>query len=257
MKKFLLWLSAFIITVFLAYYQRVTGPTYPVKGKAMDVAYNLPRTHNTGKDACFRIKSPYEGKVLFRHHGTSEPWKELEMKRGGDFIIGCLPSQPPAGKIDYMVFLRIKGEEHSLRKNPVTIRFKGEVPLGILITHILIIFFAMLFASRAGLEAIFGGNLKPYVCWTFYLFLLGALVLGPIVQKYAFGVFWSGFPLGHDLTDTKVLVPILFWLFLYIRALKGKLKRKEVFIAWAFMLIVFLIPHSLLGSELKYTNPPE
>ena len=29
MKKFLIWLLAFIITVFAAYYQRKTGPTYP------------------------------------------------------------------------------------------------------------------------------------------------------------------------------------------------------------------------------------
>ena len=29
MKKFLIWLLAFIITVLAAYYQRKTGPTYP------------------------------------------------------------------------------------------------------------------------------------------------------------------------------------------------------------------------------------
>ena len=37
MKKFLLWTLAFIITLFAAYYQRKTGPTYP---KRVNVTIN-------------------------------------------------------------------------------------------------------------------------------------------------------------------------------------------------------------------------
>jgi len=33
MKKFAIWVLAFIITIAAAVYQRATGPTYPVSGK--------------------------------------------------------------------------------------------------------------------------------------------------------------------------------------------------------------------------------
>lgn len=254
MRRITLWIVTIIVTLFLGVYQRVTGPTYPVKGKAYGIHYRLLRSHNTGEDACVRLKTPYEGWIEYRRHKTNDPWEKIPMKRNGEFIVGCLPSQPPAGKLDYMVFLNMNGEKKALRGNPVTIRFKGKVPLGILLTHIIVIFMAMAFATRAGLEAIFGDNLKPYVLWTFYLFLAGAFVLGPLVQKYAFGVFWSGFPFGIDLTDNKALLALIFWLIPYLRALKGRVRRRDVIIAWVIMLVVFLIPHSLLGSELKYTD---
>ncbi|MCD6455152.1 MAG: hypothetical protein J7L62_07625 [Candidatus Aminicenantes bacterium] len=254
MRKALLWALAVIITVLLAIYQRITGPTYPIKGEKQGISYKLLRSHTTGEDACLRIKSPYNGWLEYRRHKTSDPWTKIPMKREGEEIIGCLPSQPPAGKLDYMVFLDVNGKRIALHENPVVIRFKGKVPAWILILHIIAIFMAMAFATRAGLEAIFGNNLKPYVLWTFYLFLLGAFVLGPAVQKYAFGVFWSGFPFGIDLTDNKVLLALIFWLFPYIGAIKGRLSKRSVIIAWVAMFIVFLIPHSLLGSELKYTN---
>ena len=32
-KSFLLWLIALILTIFLAAFQRITGPTYPVSGE--------------------------------------------------------------------------------------------------------------------------------------------------------------------------------------------------------------------------------
>ena len=38
---------------------------------------------------------------------------------------------------------------------------------------------------------------------------LGGMILGPIVQKYAFGAYWTGIPFGHDLTDAKNLVDAL------------------------------------------------
>ncbi len=257
MRRTLLWIVAIIITVFLAIYQRVTGPTYPVKGEAYGVRYKLLRSHNTGEDACIRLKSSYDGWIEYKRHKTNDPWTKIPMEREGDYIRGCLPSQPPAGKLDYIVFLRIDGKKVALKKEPVTIRFKGRVPLGILLTHIIIIFLAMAFATRAGLEALFGNNLKPYVLWTFYLFLAGAFILGPLVQKYAFGVFWSGFPFGIDLTDNKALLALIFWIVPYVKALKGSVRKRDVLIAWVIMLVVFLIPHSLLGSELKYTDSPK
>ncbi len=44
------------------------------------------------------------------------------------------------------------------------------------------------------------------------LLVLGGFLLGPIVQKYAFGAFWTGWPFGEDLTDNKTAVAVLAWL---------------------------------------------
>ncbi len=243
---------AFLLTVALAAYQRLTGPTHPKRIKIAGKTYRLPRSGVSGKPACINL--PFEGKILYRHHKTREPWKEIPLVKKGQEFQGCLPTEPPAGKLDYEVLLKIDGKEVPATKNLVTIRFKGEVPPLVLILHILVIFSAMLLATRTFLAALFGENLRVYVFWTFYLFLAGAFLLGPLVQKYAFGVFWSGFPFGFDLTDNKSLIALLAWLYPYLRALKGKVTTKSVAVAWLIMLVVFLIPHSLLGSELKYTN---
>jgi hypothetical protein len=37
------------------------------------------------------------------------------------------------------------------------------------------------------------------------------MILGPVVQYYAFGEFWTGVPFGWDLTDNKTLVAVIFW----------------------------------------------
>ena len=40
---------------------------------------------------------------------------------------------------------------------------------------------------------------------------IGGMILGPIVQKYAFGEYWTGFPYGGDFTDNKMLIMWLAW----------------------------------------------
>jgi hypothetical protein len=83
------------------------------------------------------------------------------------------------------------------------------------------------------------------------------MILGPVVQKYAFGAFWTGFPWGYDLTDNKTLIMWLAWL--AACAFIGRRPRRRegsprvaVVLATVVMIVVYLIPHSLRGSELDY-----
>ena len=65
-------------------------------------------------------------------------------------------------------------------------------------------FFGMLLSTRAGLEAYSTTpNYGRLILWTVALLTVGGLLLGPIVQKYAFDAFWTGWPFGTDLTDNK------------------------------------------------------
>jgi hypothetical protein len=77
--------------------------------------------------------------------------------------------------------------------------------------------------------------------------VIGGLVFGPIIQKYAFGKLWTGVPFGFDLTDNKTLLSIIFWIAAFFLKKKSKY---WIVAAAALMIIVYLIPHSMLGSEL-------
>jgi len=67
-------------------------------------------------------------------------------------LFAAVPQQPASGKIQYYVEITdSKGITALLKKDPVIIRFKGDVPGYILLPHILLMFIAMLFSTLAGL----------------------------------------------------------------------------------------------------------
>jgi len=265
MKKILFWLVALIITVFVLVYQRMTGPTYPIQDRVKTgdtkISFTLERSHVNTEDYQIKIKVPdknIKGTVLYRIFRSQDEWTKKEMTRDKDYLIGSIPKQPPAGKLEYQVQLKSPDETVSLSgESPVVIRFKGPVPTFIVLTHILFIFAAFLFSIRAGLEAFIPGS-KPrkLAVWAVAFLFIGGMILGPIMQKFSFGDFWTGFPLGKDLTDTKTLVALVFWIIaLWVSRKKNqKISRRWILAASCVMLVVFLIPHSLLGSEFDYSQ---
>ena len=118
-------------------------------------------------------------------------------------------------------------------------------------------FISLLLSIRAFFEAFKKEPvvLKKYVILTFSSLFIGGAILGPIVQKFAFGAYWTGIPFGYDLTDNKTLIALVGWLIALIIVLKDKMKaRKWVIGVFIIMAIVYLIPHSALGSSLDYSN---
>jgi len=265
MKKILLWLLAFLITLFVLVYQRITGPTYPIQGQTRigetKISYTLEISQVNTTDYVIKINVPeknVKGNILYRIFRSQHDWTKIKMNREGNYLMGSLPKQPPAGKLEYKVLLKDPPNSISLSgETPVVIRFKGPVPAPIIILHVLTIFSAFLFSIRSGLEALIPkSNPKKLAVWAVVFLFIGGMVFGPIMQKYSFGAFWTGFPLGKDLTDTKTLVALLFWIITLaaIRKKSPKTSRKWILAASCVMLIVFLIPHSLLGSEFDYSQ---
>ncbi len=266
MKKIIFWIIAFLITISAAVYQRLTGPTYPLRGKVSlndsQISYRLLRSHETKKDyeLGIKVQNPeISGRLVYRRFKTTDPWTEVSLERKEDRLIGRLPHQPPAGKLAYKVILESSDEEVSLTgENPVIIRFKGRVPPMILIPHVIIMFLAMFLSTRAGLEAILRkSNPRTYALWAAGLLFVGGIIFGPLVQKFAFGAFWTGFPLGYDLTDNKTLIAMIGWIAAVVAGRRGRPARAWVIGASILLLVVFLIPHSLLGSELDYSKMAE
>lgn len=259
-KSIMLWVISFIVMASIAIYQRMTGPTYPVHGEitinSNVIDYDLPRSSSGSDDEVVKVKVPdkdISGVMDYRRYKSYDEWMTVPLDRQGDYLVARIPGQPAAGKVMYEIVLQEGENEYMLTEEPVIIRFKGNVPALFLIPHIIAMFGAMWFSLRTGLEAIFkGNNLFKLTLWTTILLTIGGAMLGPIIQYYAFGDLWTGWPLGHDLTDNKTAVAFLMWVIALWRIAKKPDRRGWAIAAAAILMAVYLIPHSVLGSELDY-----
>lgn len=258
----LIWFLAVLFTLTIAIYQRITGPTYPIRGKVeiekQEIKYRLIRTYDGADGASIDLSVPdssITGEIAFRRFNSNDPWTSKPMLRKGSLLTGKLPHLPPAGKMMYKVIL-IRANVHvSLNETPAVLRYKGQVPAYALYPHIFFIFLAMLFSTLTGMMAIAQSNKTYRYAWlTVITLLLGGLILGPVVQKFSFGAFWTGWPFGHDLTDNKSLLAFLFWSIALSVLHKNRYNRTWPILASLILLVVFLIPHSVMGSEIDFTK---
>lgn len=261
-RTWVLWALTIIVTLGSVIYQRMTGPTYDVRDSVEingdRISYRLPRSQDNTSDAAIKIAVPdasVTGEIRWRRYRSYDTLRTDTMRREGNDLVTAIPRQPAAGKVTYRITLIDKdGSRYDLTEEPVIIRFKGPVPSVVLIPHVIFMFVGMLLATRAGLEAV-TGRPKAYrlTLWTTGLLIAGGLIFGPIVQKYAFGAFWTGWPFGTDLTDTKTAFALLFWLVPAIRGRRGRKTAVWIVVAALVTFAVYLIPHSVMGSELDYT----
>jgi len=286
-----LWTLAFVLMVAIGGYQRRTGPTYAYRGSASiqgsEYSYSLVRKGDSREGARLEIPDPgpgFSGEVLWRRYPTRQDFRSVPLRREDGKLWAALPAQPAAGKIEYRVHLSGAGEElylpgkagvagaqpgspgsasadsssvAALKPDTVIMRCKNHVPLALLLPHILVMFFSMMVGLRAALGALFlPRRLGSLVAWTMAGLTLGGMILGPCVQKVAFGAFWTGWPKGYDLTDNKTLIMWLVWLLVVVLFRRWPRRqawqRVVVVVATAVMLTMYLIPHSLRGSELDY-----
>jgi len=262
LKNILFWFLAFIITAGSAVFQRMTGPTYPLRGsaniEAQVIKYKFDRSHEGNDNHKVALEIPDQnihGTLVYKRFKSGDSLTYVEMKRDGSVLSAEFPGQPSAGKTQYQIILS-KGETTKIiPEEPVVLRFKGHVPDIYLFPHIIIMFLAMLFSIKAGIEALRKEpKLKMLTSWTLLLLVLGGMILGPIVQYYAFGAFWSGIPFGFDLTDNKTLLALLAWIAAFVAIKKGKSIKTWVLIASITLFLVYMIPHSVLGSEIDYSK---
>ncbi len=261
-KNLFFWILAIVVTLTMVVYQRVTGPTQPVTGKVVlggeTFKYKLLRTYGGTDNAEIVIDDP-SGKLggifSYRRFKSHDTTTTVPMVHQGGKLIASIPHQPPAGKVEYQITLTEGTNRIDLSEKPVIIRFKGDVPAYILIPHILLMFLAMLYSTRTGIESIGKGprTMKYSILTTLFL-IGGGLILGPIVQKYAFGAYWTGWPFGHDLTDNKTAIAFIFWAIAVYKLFKNREKRGWALVAAIVTTLVYLIPHSVLGSEIDYTK---
>jgi hypothetical protein len=266
LTNILIWIFAILLTGTVLIYQRLTGPTYPKRGNIeignQKIEYKLLRTWENEKDAADRrgariaitAEDPsITGICRYKRLGTADEWTSLQMLREEDELVATLPAQPAAGKLLYLVSLSKGSESYSLTEEPVVIRFKDWIPGWIPFPHVLLIFVALLFSTMAAVEALRRGKqVMIYTILTLISMLVGGLIMGPIMQKYAFGAYWTGWPIGHDLTDNKTLVAFIVWLIAFFVLRRNPGNRFWPVFAALITLLVFIVPHSMFGSEFDY-----
>jgi hypothetical protein len=279
MKKFALWLLAFVITAGAAYYQRKTGPTYP---KQIDITVNdsvftmkLVRSLSLNERPEVKLRlsdTTIKARLFYRRFRSEDKYMVngfvYKVYPLNSFIMNkifkiyeekgffaAVPQQPPAGKLEYYIEITDSDSTDTyLKESPVVIRFKGSVPGIILVPHVILMFAAMLFSTFAGLSGIARlPSYRKYSICTLALLSTGGLFLGPLVQYHAFGELWTGIPLGWDLTDNKTIISLTFWI---LAVIMNRKKERPLFtvLAAVVLLLVYSIPHSMFGSEFDYES---
>ncbi len=256
---------ALAVTLVLAYFQRATGPTHPahvttrIAGRHYVVS--LPRTHGGPGGLIVSVPVPVPGTtgiLVWRHFPSSEPWTQTPLVEKDGTLRATIPHQPPAGKVEYHLVLNPPGEASRVipRSTTLVARFKGAVPLSVLLPHIFCMFLSMLFATRAFLGVVMWPDrgVRMPILIAGALLIAGGLILGPIVQYHAFGAYWTGWPYGYDLTDNKTLLAFLAWLPALAISIKRRPRHGWIIVGWIVMMGVFLIPHSMHGSQIDWSK---
>ena len=281
----LLWLLALLLAGGAMVYQRATGPTYPYKGtlttKNQSFKYELLRSHETSGGAPVALPRLAEAGwvVNWRRFPSTEPYQTLPLQQLSaaereqhpeladverSTYVARLPAQPAAGKLEYYLTYPASGLPAASPRLPpgeetVVLRYKDPVPDYVLVPHVTAMILVIIIGMRAGLAAVFDPAGTRPLAWTaLVLMTVGGMLLGPLVQKYAFGEYWTGFPWGGDWTDNKMLAMWLAWvvactvLGVSNRAVRG-VGRATVLAAAVVMTAVYMIPHSMGGSQLDYS----
>jgi len=259
------WMAAIAITLAAIFFQRKTGPTYPKKVDfvvdTVDVTVKLPRSHEVDKPLQISIPAlpwEYTAKLYHRPYPLDTTWTEEPpfWPEEGKFVSYLPEVSQKAAKLEYFIQVEnfSSGEVANFPDTPIVIRYKGSVPAWALIPHIILIFMALIFSSLSGVMAAFKHEMhKLWGVITLLFILVGGLVFGPIVQKFAFDHYWTGFPFGQDLTDNKTLIMFVVWLIAVLINRKGKVPIANTMAA-IFTLALYCIPHSLRGSEFNYES---
>lgn len=264
------YLIALVLTVtLLAFARRMSTRhemtiTTPVDGVTLT---HKTVTENFGDGPVLIIKTPSTDNlaaIVFYSEKSGGHDKSVAMSVTPEGFTAKLEPLPKGQKWFYQIQVSKNGTPVAQfpKEGNQFIKFKGHVAEFIIIPHIFFMFATIFF----GLMAVFTsfdlargkGNLRQSVLFlllTFICAFIGGIAFGVEVTRQTFGEGWGGWPIGHDITDTKTEVLLLFWLVTLVLSLNGlagkrmivseKLYSFLVILSFIVTFITFLIPHSI------------
>ncbi|MCB2230862.1 hypothetical protein KQH82_09130 [bacterium] len=221
----------------------------------------------------YRTTGPDRGKETPFESYDTRPTRLLD---SASSTYGVVVTAGERGKREYYTFEVTNGDGRTRARlttpdgAPLFVKYIGEVPPGILIPHIVFMFITVFCIVIAALHAIGlvrgAGDAHPSAFWIAIgtiSAVIGGYPFGFGMNWYAFGVVWEGVPFGTDATDNKTQLLIVYFLFVMLSSL-GSLTRgrfgRDLFSpntigrltvgAFVFMLLIYLIPHSIQFSPL-------
>jgi len=266
MKKVIFWILALMMTSGMAIYHYLTGPDYPIKGKAyfdqLEIPYELPRSHVTSSDCPVKLIVPDENilaYVEYRRYDSEDLWTRSAFKRKGDLITAYIYPLPKINKIEYRLVLFDNDRDIEItipKYGLIVMSWHGPVPLPFKLLQIIATYLGLLLSIRTGFEAT-GRSGRPWrlaLLTTLFLFL-GGVLFASIVEKYSQGTWWTGFPVGHNLLANRMLFCFLCWLAVLSLRFAGPVARGWYIVASILTLAAFLIPYNVLALEPRITYP--
>jgi len=151
---------------------------------------------------------------------------------------GAIPPQSRGDVLQYYIEARTASDivarvPAKERAEGFTVKVKGKPNTYLLLTHVIIIFIALfffLFAGYLSVRALQHRRSLLYIPRVAFLgtaiFFVASIPLGMAVAYQTYGVPWTGFPVGDDLTDNKSLVILIYWIVCAV-LYRGSLWRKD------------------------------
>ena len=172
------------------------------------------------------------GSVHYRRYPLDEPFRESAMSREGGTLVGLAADPAPGRQARVLRHARARPGARCgcPRASPSSCASRATCRRCVLIPHVVAMFVVdddRRSAPRSRRPSA-APEARRYAWVAVVRIAIGGLVLGPIVQKYAFGAFWTGWPFGADLTDNKTLAMWLAWAW----RRRSAARRREPASAW-------------------------
>jgi hypothetical protein len=256
LSPFWRWALALVLALGGLLAQRLLSSELPlsllVEHEGRQVTTELDRNHlgpGGQRLSVQGVDSAWTGELIWRPAGGEGEFVRTPLRSLGSLMTGEIPAQERGTRVEYR--LEIATERGALRlpeHGTVFTRFRGAAPLWVSLSHVILLSLGLLFALRAGLEALaLGERALLFAGASLLSFLGGGLILGPLMKHHAYGFLWAGPPRGLDSTDTKTLVVVFAWLLPLLLRARGRRARGWIILAALLSLAAFLIPHSTFG----------
>jgi hypothetical protein len=280
--KFWRILIAFIFTLVLLVFARKTTTVQSVhktvEKSGILIDHNtVPKKVGEG-DAVIPVKviGANEVKLFYRIGEEELQAVDMGLKEGGnDVFVAFIPYHKKGTQAWYYIEAQKQigdtkltvslPDKNSPNFKPILLKFEGNVPPYVIISHVFCTFSAVLFSVLALFSAVDlkrgKSTLKKSVIFSLFAFIflfIGFFPLGWTLNYFAFGSLWEAFPFGSDVTDNKSQIVFLSWLvtlFLVKGTILGKNPSKNlvsektysfmVIISFVVTVVMYLIPHSI------------
>ncbi len=254
---FWIWVISVLVTLAGMVFQRISAPSFPLSVEVVHQKQTLTSVmgrSNVGVDnqrlVVEGVHGDWTGELLWRSFEKRGVFRREPMRNLGNMMVGELPLQTRGTRVEYRIEVAADGGVVRVPSHgTVLTRFKGATPFWVALGHVLLIYCGLLFAVRAGMEALtLGGGARRFALVSLLAFLFGGLVFGMLMKSFAYGRFWGGIPFGFDGTDNKTIVLLLAWSLPLILNQLGRRSRGLILTASLLTLLTFFLPHTVLGG---------